>query len=268
MNKYFIYLAVLCMSISHAFGQNLLGPKIMAMGNNGAAVKDIWSVAANTAAMSETLVPTLSLNYAPYYFDKELTKQALAFIIPSKRYRFGLTLQRYGINAYNEISAGLALAKKFGEEFSIGLKVNYHQLKISNYGAATAFSLDVGLLYQLNKEITIGLYATNPSAQNYSHQSLATTIPAIIHFGIAYQVSSKILLASTIHQDLSGTIDGAIGIDYQLIEALSLRTGLSLRPFKQYAGLAFDRKKLKLAIAIESDPHLGYSPQIAIAYAF
>lgn len=59
-----------------------------------------------------------------------------------------------------------------------------------------------------------------------------------------------------------------MGIDYRIIDLLSLRGGLSAKPFKQYAGFGLNYKKLLLDMATTYDANLGYAPQIAVGYAF
>lgn len=268
MNRFIILQLMLSSSVSFAGAQNLLGPKMAAMGNNGSAVKDVWSIAANTAGITSISAPTLALNYANYFFDKQLSKQAVALILPIQNNYLGLGLQRYGITEYSELKAGFAFAKKFGDQLSIGIKVNYHQLKISNYGKTTGFSVDVGTMYSLNQALVLGLYFNNPSQQKYSNTTIAIDIPTTFNLGAAYLVSNKVLLAATISKSIHTAIDVALGIDYQLIPLTSIRGGLSMKPFKQYVGIGLNFKNINIDAAIESDPYLGYSPQISLAYAF
>lgn len=159
------------------------------------------------------------------------------------------------------------MVKKFGQ-LAIGLKGNYHQLKIDNYGATTAFSLDIGLLYHLNSQLLLGLYVANPALQQYKNQSVKFGIPTSFHIGLSYLISNKVLIAADLNKMLHSPIDLAVGIDYQLLSLLSMRGGLTAKPFKQYAGFGLHYQKLTLDTAVTSDPHLGYSPQITLGYAF
>jgi hypothetical protein len=268
MNKFISFQLMLFCSIGFVRAQQMLGPKITAMGNNGASVKDIWSITSNTSGITAIQLPTLALNYTSHFFDKQLSRQAIAFVFPIKNTYLGLDFQRYGITDYNEIKTGFALAKKFGDELSIGIKINYHQLKISNYGQTTGFSVDIGTMYKLNQEIVLGLYLNNPSKQRYNNSSIAIAIPVALHIGATYQAANKISIATTIRKSIHSAVDVAIGIDYQIISSLSLRGGLSMKPFKQYAGIGFNFKKFTIDGAVENDPYLGYSSQISLAYAF
>ncbi|TKC10026.1 hypothetical protein FA048_07400 [Pedobacter polaris] len=268
MNKIFNLSLMLFLSITPCLAQINFGPRLSAMGNNGSAIQDIWSVEANPSGITGITTPIIALNYSKYLVDSELSKQAISFVLPVKNNFIGTSFQRYGISEYNEIKAGIALAKKFGDKLSIALKGNYHQIKISNYGASTGFSVDVGAMYHLNKQLTLGVYINNPSFQKYSSKAIETVIPTIIHVGASYKASDKLLIATTISKDMNAVVDVSLGIDYKLLEILSLRAGLTAKPFKQYGGFGINYKKLLLDFAIETNAYQGYTPQISLAYVF
>lgn len=248
--------------------QNNLGPRLTAMGKNGAAVTDIWALQANPSAITSLNRPTASLNYIKHLFSNELSTQALVAAFPFKNNFVGASFQRYGFSEYSESKIGLAYAKKFGHKLSIALNGNYHQLKISNYGASTGFSLDIGGLYQFNNQFTFGAFVGNPSKQKFNSTNLVSEIPTSFNVGASYLASDKVLIATTISKVLNRAIDVSLGIDYKIIDLLSLRGGLSAQPFKQYAGFGLNYRKFLLDMATTYDANLGYAPQIAIGYAF
>lgn len=254
--------------IGYCFGQAHFGARLAAMANSGNAVKDVWNIQGNPAGITGLHAITAALDYTKYLFAPQLSRQALALAIPLKNSYVGLGLDRYGIAEYSEIKVSMALIRKFGKQLAIGLKGNYHQLKISNYGATTAFSLDVGLLYNWNENLIVGFYISNPAQQKYKTTALGLVIPTTIQLGLSYALSDKILIATNVSKALKIQIDAAIGLEYQLLQLLSLRGGLSAQPFKQYAGFGLNYKKIMLDMAIESDPYLGYSPQITLGYVF
>lgn len=267
MKKLLLPLLLFC-SIGFGYAQNLLGPKLMGMGNNGAAIADLWSVEGNSSGITEIQKATLGLSYAYRFFNSQLSQQALALVIPLQNNYVGIGIQRYGITAYNELRAGFAYAKKFGEALSIGLKVNYHQIRINNYGQTTGFSIDVGTMYRFSEQWVIGAYFNNPAQQEYKTSTVAIDIPSKIQLGISYLASNKVTIATSFSKEIHQAIAATVGIDYQLLSLLSFRAGISVKPFKQYIGLGLFIKKINIDVAIENDPYLGYSSQIALAYAF
>jgi len=252
----------------YLFAQNSLGPRLTAMGNNGAAVTDVWALQANPAGIASLTRPTVSINYIKHLFSDEISTQASVFVLPIKNDFIGASFQRYGFAEYNESKVGFAYAKQFGESLSIAINTNYHQLKISNYGTSSGFSVDVGALYHLNSEFAFGAFVNNPSKQKFSSKEVSLSIPTTFHAGASYLASDKVLIATSLSKSLGQSVDVSIGIDYKIIELLSLRGGLSTRPFKQYAGFGLNYRKFLLDMATTFDANLGYAPQIAVGYAF
>ncbi|TCD04197.1 hypothetical protein EZ449_17980 [Pedobacter frigidisoli] len=252
----------------YLFAQNNLGPRLTAMGNNGAAVTDVWALQANPSGITALERPTVSINYIKHLFSNEISTQALVAVIPFKNNFAGASFQRYGFTEYNESKIGFAYAKKFSDKLSIALNGNYHQLKIANYGSSTGFSIDVGALYQFSKEFTFGIFVSNPSKQKFSGKEVLAEIPTSFNIGASYLVSDKVLIATSVSKAINQSIDVSLGIDYKIIDLLSLRGGLSAKPFKQYAGFGLNYKKFLLDMATTYDANLGYAPQIAVGYAF
>lgn len=267
MHKLLLFSTFLLINFSIVFAQNNQGARLTAMGNTGAAVKDIWSINANPAGISELKSSTTALNYTRYLYTNELSEQNFALILPFQHNFAGLSLNRYGINEYNELKIGFAFAKQFGDELSIGLKANYHQLKITNYGSTATFSVDVGATYLINKELSLGLYLNNPSSQQFNATNLQAKIPSEIHLGAAYEPSNKVIIAGEIIKDFNRKVDVAFGIDYKVMEVLSLRGGMNAKPFKQSAGIGLHLKHLNLDMAVQNHPQIGYTPQIGFSYA-
>lgn len=261
------YIAICCFVVQFSFAQSNLGARLGAMGDNASAVKDVWNVNGNFAGISAIDRFTVAASYAKYLFDTELAEQAIVVAIPFQRSVFGIGFQRYGITEYNEIKATAGITRKFGDKLAIGINGNYHQLKISNYGATQSITFDVGIQYELNEEVLLGAYVVNPAKLNYQTNANLQT-PYSYQIGLGYKASSKLLLAASVKKENNLSADVSTGLEYQILEILFLRGGISLKPFKQYAGVGFSTSKLKIDVAFESYPNIGYIPQIALAYAF
>lgn len=263
MNKQFYLFMLGIFYMNVGFSQTNQGARLTAMGNNGAAVKDLWGVATNPASITNIQFPSIQLNHQEHIFAKSVDNQALAFVVPVNRQSFGLNLQRYGIPEYHYIQAGIIFTRQFGSKLAIGLRANYHQLKINNYGATTGISLDIGTIYELSNELCFGFYINNPSHENYNTKAIYITIPTTAYIGIAYRTSDKLLIATTMSRE-----DVSTGIDYQVIKAFSLRAGISLNPFTHYFGIGLNTSKIVTDFTFTKHPNFGYSPQLTIGYVF
>jgi len=261
---------VLLISLSpiYLFAQNNLGPRLTAMGNNGAAVSDVWAIQSNPSAICHLDAPVVSISYIKHLLSDEVSTQALAAVVPFKNNSFAAGFQRYGLPEYQENKISFAYAKKFGKKLSFGLNVNYHQLKIESYGSSTGFSVGVGVLYQFLNHFAVGAFVSNPFKQKFSSTEVLTELPMSYNIGASFSASDKLIIATTVSKFINHTIDVSLGIDYKIIDLLSLRGGLSVKPFKQYAGFGLNYRKFLLDMATTYDANLGYAPQFSIGYAF
>ncbi|MCJ0743495.1 hypothetical protein [Pedobacter montanisoli] len=268
MSKFSLSVLTLWISGAVSYAQFNMGPKITSMGLNGASVKDVWSTVANPAGITAIKSATVAINYSKFLFDSELNTQAASLIIPFTKTFGGLSFLRHGFTEYNEIKTGITIGKKFSEHLSIGLRANLHQLSISHYGNSTTFSIDLGAIYTLNNQIDIGAYITNPSRQNFNSSAIANNIATTLNIGASYLASDKVLIAASLSKELQAEPDVRLGIDYSPISLLSLRGGISSRPFKQFFGIGLSYQKIMLDTAIENHPQMGCTPQIGLSYAF
>lgn len=264
-----ILLALICIISIRVFAKQYnFGPRTTAMGMNSSSISDGYAVGGNPAGLFAVQSITLTLAYMKRIIDVELSQETVGLIIPRKNNSLGFVFHRYGISAYNEITAGTMFARKFGERLAIALRVNYHQIKIQNYGITRGFSIDLGSIYKVNDQFSLGIYLNNPTLQKYANDFVKTSIDQSIYFGAAYQVSDKVIIATTINKTTAVPCNVALGLEYQFVKSINLRTGITTVPFRQFAGFGISYKKLKIDFAVESDPSLSYTPQIGIVYAF
>lgn len=249
-----------------AFGQNNSGARLMALGSSGTAIRDYWSGNKNQAGLSEVKKTVAAINYEQRYFNEDISIQSAALIYPALKYVFAAAFTRYGITEYNEQHTALACARQWGG-LSIGLAINYHQLKIHNYGSADAFSADIGVQYQFNDMITLGAHIANPSYSSYNKEVNAS-VPVVMDFGAAFKVSDRVLISSEIEQALNSTLCFKAGTEYNLIKWLDLRCGISSNPLREYFGFGIRHQRLRFDAATYNQNYLGFVPQIGLSYEF
>jgi hypothetical protein len=262
-----IMVLVYMFTINKSKAQENHGPRLGAMGMYGAAIDDLYLCGANPTAIAGAKTPTLAMSCAKRFVATDLSEQTIAMIAPTSKGVMGIFCERYGNSDYNEATFGSTFTKKFGDDFALGLKLNFHQLKIADYGTTIGFSTAVGMSYQLNKNIHLGLYIDNPIFQRYATAVTNIAIESMICFGLGYQVSDRVLTAMKVAKTIGNRIDLGIGIDYQLAAAFSLRGGCTTSPFTRRFGVGYRYKKLSVDFAFTSHPYLAYTAQIGTAYA-
>jgi hypothetical protein len=266
MIKFYLILIIFLSSLSLK-SQNNYGPRLTAMGNAGVAMQDIWSVQKNQAGIAALKNAQFSAGYENRFGVKELNTQSAAFVLPIKNYAIGANFQSYGVNAYRESKSGISLAKSFGPKLLAAVNLNYHQIKIDNYGNAQGFSVEVGLQYQAFDNLWLGTHIANPNQSKYGTNT-EQIIPAHLQFGAAYKFSNQLMISGEVEKILDGQVNFKTGLEYKVVNFVALRGGIALNPFKQYAGFGVNYEKIQVDFAIASHPVLGYSPQVSIGYEF
>lgn len=258
-------LVIFSLSAFSVMGQTYhSGARFSSMSDAAVAMQDVWSVQQNQAGLCELKQAHIAFGSAPSVFGNDVKRQALVMALPYRSSIFGLGFQRYGISEYNEQKVGLSYARSFNNLY-VALHGNFHQLFIQNYGSASALSLEVGMQYWVNDNWCLGLHVTNPSNSRYGN--IEAPIAKRFQIGTSYRFSEELLLASSINMITSQPTDLGFGLEYNLLNVLLLRGGISLEPVKHYVGLGIHSGSWKLDIATPWHAVLGYAPQIGLSYA-
>jgi hypothetical protein len=266
MTKFYLFIIIFLYSLSLKSQVNY-GPRLTAMGNAGVAMQDVWSAHKNQAGIATLENAQFSAGYENRFGVKELKSQSAAFALPVKNYAIGANFQSYGVNAYRESKSGISLARAFGPQLLASINLNYHQIKIDNYGNAQGFSVEVGLQYEAFKNLWLGTHIANPNQSKYGSNT-EQIIPAHLQFGATYKFSDQLIISTEIEKILDAQVDFKTGLEYKVVKFVALRGGISVNPFKQFVGFGINYQKFQLDFAVASHPVLGYSPQIAVGYEF
>jgi hypothetical protein len=243
------------------------GPRLTGMGSGGTAITDIWSLQQNPAGIAELKRTMLAIAHEQHYFDPELSTQSAVFVVPYFRNVLGISFERFGFSEFRDQKIGIAYAKRFGDSFSMAIGLRYYQLSISRYGSAKALTIEVGFQLKVNNEFTIASHITNPNQSKYNNQQ-GSTLPVKLSLGGSFRFSDRLIMIADVRKVLKNQADGMTGIEYNIVKWFSLRGGVSMNPFKQYAGFGTNFNNMKLDVSVSSHPVLGYSPQFALGYEF
>jgi len=239
------------------------------MGNTGVALQGLASLTANAAGLAVLTTPMAGVYYQEHALNTDIRTQGALIAVPSKLGVFGAHLSNYGIRrAYGELKAGITYAKDFGGHFFSALTVNYHQLRINNYGGSQTYSVDVGLQYRIRTNWIVGARLANPGYASYDY-SVYAVIPVQFSLGTSYKLHDDLLLTSDLERVLyRKKTDFRTGLEYKPSQLISLRGGLGVNEFTQFCGFGLYYQKMILDLAAVIHPRLGVAPQLFLAYAF
>jgi len=265
----FLFCMILMSYYSWASHDNTsIGGASAAMGNASVTFCDFWSVHNNQAGLGFYNKMAAGIYYENRFLTKELSSKSGAFIMPTKSGVFGITMDYFGYQNYNEKKIGLAYGKTFGNKFSAGISLDYLQTHVGeNYGNKNNFTFEAGLIYKMNKNLTLASHVFNPLSTKLTDYN-NERIPAIFKFGMSWKFSEKVIAVAEAEKDLHNKTILKAGVEYHIIEQLYLRIGMSTNPIMNTFGFGLEFGQLKFDFSSSLHQTLGYSPQVSIIFNF
>jgi len=264
--KKIIFILFLCFSTASLFAQLPVSGKVLAFGNSGTTQQDVNSLFYNQAGIVFAENIEISIATERRFSQAALSTYTAGAILPTKSGSFGLTLNYFGFELFNQQQVGIAYARKFAKNLSVGAQIDVHNYSIPQYGSRALVSFQAGVQYRLTSDFLIGAHIINPVRQEITELE---PLPAQFKLGIAYTAAEKVDLYAELEQDLDHPLRFKSGIDYNIANVLFVRLGIATNPtlFTFGLGLELDAG-LKIDAAASYHQILGLSPGIGVRFEF
>jgi hypothetical protein len=267
IKKIFLSFSLLCIINAYSFasGDNWpVGGRSAGMANASVTLNDLWSVNNNQAGLSGIKNISDGLYYENRYGLKELSLKAGAIAIPTKAGVIALSVTSFGYAKYNEGKIGLAYAKAFGDKFSAGVQLDYLSTYIGeNYGFSSTVAAEIGLRYQMNKNLCIGAHVFNPTKAKVADYN-DERAPTVAKLGLSYSFSDKVIVAVESEKDIQYKPVFKAGVEYRPVKQFYFRTGISTNPVINAFGFGLEFKHFNFDFATTYHRTLGYTPQVSL----
>jgi len=209
---------------------------------------------------------SFSLYAEQRFLEKELGYYAGGLTLPTKSGVFGLAINYSGFDLYNEKKIGLGYGRLFTKNISGGIQIDYLSTSISEYGTASAFTFEAGLLVKITDQLSTAVHVFNPIAIKSGFDD--EKIPTLFRLGLSYEPGKKILLTAEAEKDIDFPARFKAGIEYKMIDQLYLRGGIATNPSQYSFGVGLNVGNLKIDFASSYHQVLGLTPGISVNYVF
>ncbi|OFX85720.1 MAG: hypothetical protein A2W99_05910 [Bacteroidetes bacterium GWF2_33_16] len=261
---FFLSLFLLSQKTNAQYNYTTAGARSAAMANTSVTLNDFWSIYNNQAGLGYLQQITAGVFHRSGFISEQ-NSQGIGVAVPTKTGTLAATFDYYGFSAYNEIQAGLAFGRTFTEYFSAGVKLNYLHTQIAGeYGSASTVTFEIGILSQPINNLFVGVSVYNPSRSKMGSEN----IPTIYKAGIGYFFSDKALLAIETEKDLDQDAIFKAGIDYKLIDLVSLQAGISTNPSNYSFGVGLHHSDINLHVGFLKHQTFGFTPSFSLSYGF
>ena len=246
-----------------------IGARANALGGTALSSVDVFSVYNNPGAFGMLDKTAVGVNYENRYLLKELSTQSLAFGYHSKKAgNFGVHMQQYGFSLYREIQGGITYGMKFYKNFSGGISLNFHRIALGeNYGNKNTFSAALGLLYDMNDELSFSMRVLNLNRAKLAADQ-DERLPTTFALGARYNFSDKAFWTLEAEKDLIYPLNVKSGIEIQPHPIFAVRFGVMSYPFQASAGFGLKFSNFYFDMASSWHAQLGLSPSAGLHYEF
>lgn len=250
------------------FAQYTPGARQISMANSDVALSnDVFSLFSNPAGLSQINWREVGIYYSPAPFG--LTELSNGYIAYNEPFNFGsLSIggMTYGFELYRESKVVLGYSYNYENILFAGISINYHNYSIQNYGSTGVFYLNVGGLVYILDELRWGFYVDNLNKASVAN--LDDQIPMVFVTGLSYDVINDFSLNFALEKDIRFNPSVKFGVEYDIIEYLSLRAGTANEPSRFTAGVGINYSLFSLDYAFFTHQDLGLTHQAGIIISF
>ena len=264
MKSVFYYIILLSFPL-FSFGQNnfLNSAQSLGIANCYTTQKGIWSTTTNPAGGANSKDISVGIGIKNNFGLSELNSKTAVGLIPTNSGVFGFSVQQYGFNQYNENKFGLSFAKQLSKTFNSGIKIDYYSTHIQNYENAGFVTFEIGIQKELSRKLILGSFIHNPL-----NISKNINTPSVIAIGLQYNVNPKVNLYTETESTDYDDLNLKVGVEYQIINHMFLRTGYNSVSRKNTFGFSYNYKNYVVDIATYHHQILGFSSQFSLSTSF
>lgn len=266
--KLYYAIIIFCALTLSAYSQYNPGAKQISLSNSDVALSnDVFSLFNNPAGLSQMNWREIGVYYSPAPFGlTELANGYVAYHEPTDIGSFAIGGMSYGFELYREAKISLGYSYNYQNKFFAGAAINYQTVSIQNYGNDGVLFINAGGLAYVTNSLRFGFVIQNLNRASFGNDK--DQIPMIFNTGFSLDVIDDMTVNLAIEKDIDYKASVQFGIDYDIIDNLSLRTGFSNEPSKYSAGIGINYSIFSFDYALFTHPDLGLTHQAGIIISF
>lgn len=228
---------------------------------------DVFSFTSNQASLAQLKTASAGVYGERRFILNELNNYTAVIGLPTSTGNFGLKAGYYGFSDYNETQLGLAYGRKLGSKVDIGAQFNYHGIRISGYGNATAISFELGTVLHVTDKLHAGIHVANPVGGKFGKDQ-EEKLSSVYSIGLGYDASEKFFFSIEIEKEEDRPVNINAGMQYKFLSQLLARVGMSSATSSAWVGLGLSIKSLRIDVTTSYHPQLGITPGVLLAFNF
>jgi hypothetical protein len=252
-------------SVQAGFERRDQGARPIGMGGAFVAIADnAWAIIFNPAGLTQLGGDEIAAFYSPQPFGMtELSLASFALVHPTSYGEVGFSVNRFGFDLYREVSGILSYANSYRDIFSFGINLTYNSLAIKNYGSTSTIGVDIGILTTVTRGLHWGFFAANVNVPSIGQAK--EKLPQLFASGLSFRPADGLLLGLDVIKDVRYPALLRGGLEYKVVDPVSLRVGVGNNPTKFSSGLGIHYSFVHFDYAMTTHPDLGLSHHFSVA---
>jgi hypothetical protein len=191
-----------------------------------------------------------------------INEAQVGLTLPVGSFNTGIGLSFYGDEIYNQLEVVSAVSHQVGFA-QLGGRLAYHQYFLENYGYKRSFMIDLGGVFTLSEQLQLAMLITNLTRAQLENQD-SYRLSSLLALGLSYKPIDNFGVDMQLTKNIELPLSGSLGIEYMINDHVSARTGFNFTNSVAALGLGFQWNSLKLDIAGNYQPQLGYGAVLSL----
>ncbi len=240
-----------------AFPQPYAGVRQIALSNSEISTPEsVLCATLNPASINllQGINAEVCVNPAPFGLT-ELRTISTAANIPSSFGSFGIAMQHYGFELYNELQIQAIFGRTILDSISAGISFNLYTLNIRNYGSAWSLLANIGFIFPIEKNITLAFSAHNIAGNRLG--KIKEKLPSSFFVGASYNFDNSGRINFAFEKETNFAASFNSGVVIGLTEYFDLMASYKTEPALIAAGLNIKYNNYKTQFAMNKHQILG-----------
>ncbi len=186
----------------------------------------------------------------------------MGLVLPTRQGHFGFGLNRSGIPGFTENGLALGYARHLGALVDLGIRFQYHNRRITEYGNRAAMFAALGMTWHFTDKVYGGLSVENPTRVAWSGGG--ERLSAVYRAGLGYAASAGMYCSAELIHEEGLPADVLAGIQYAIIPEIKVYAGVRSGLGSYYAGGGIHWRNLQAYLSVSRHRQLGFSPGLLL----
>lgn len=266
----FISIVALLCFFTQSWAQvlNYSGPASSSLANSLVFDESPWASINNVANLADHSEVSLGISYGLRFNMQELSIRTVGAVVPSKLGVFSAMVYQSGYSKSSMTRYAAGYSRLFGESVSAGFQFNFLTHQILAADRADAFYSSLGILWQTENHLSIGIYIQNPEQSHINYADMEVALPSLFSTAVKFSPDKHFMIMLELEKAIDRDMVYKSGLQFNFKDKLYARGGILGKPIELTFGGGFVVGALSIDVGFSHHQQLGVSSGGGINYAF